>query len=107
MLDWLRRESLATLAMFGTALTLLGQLATLIPMAPPVAVLLTLWNSMTQAIWHPPLEMLGLPLHRNLVAALTAALFMAMIGVGARVSARLSGASLPPIILTRWLDGMT
>ena len=32
---------------------------------------------------------------------------MAMIGIGARVSARLSGAPLPPIILTRWLDGMT
>ena len=107
MLDWLRRESLAMLAMFGTALTLLAQLATLIPMAPPMAVLLTLWNSMTQAVWHPPLEMLGLPLHRHLTAALTAALFMAMIGVGARVSARLGGAPLPPIILTRWLDGMT
>ena len=46
MLDWLRRESLATLAMFGTALTLLGQLATLIPFAPPLAALLALWNSM-------------------------------------------------------------
>jgi hypothetical protein len=51
--------------------------------------------------------MLGLPLHRNLVAALTAALFMAMIGTGARVSARLSGAPLPPLALTRWLDDMT
>ena len=107
MLDWLRRESLATLAMFGTALTLLGQLATLIPFAPPLAALLTLWNSMTLSLWRPPLDMLGLPLHRNLVAALTAALFMVMIGIGARVSARLSGAPLPPIVLTRWLDGMT
>jgi hypothetical protein len=107
MLDWLRRESLATLAMFGTALTLLGQLTTLIPLAPPLAVVLMLWNSMTQAIWRPPLELIGLPLHRNLVAALTAALFMAMIGAGARVAARLSRAPLPPIILTRWLDGMT
>ena len=62
---------------------------------------------MTQSLWRPPLDMLGLPLHRNLVAALTAALFMAMIGIGARVSARLSGAPLPPIVLTRWLDGMT
>ena len=60
MLDWLRRESLATLAMFGTALTLLAQLATLIPFAPPLAVLLTLWNNLTQSLWPPPLEMLGL-----------------------------------------------
>jgi hypothetical protein len=93
--------------MFGTALTLLGQFAALVPLAPPVAKLLMLWNGLTQAIWHPPLDLVGLPLHRNLVAALTAALFMAMIGAGARVSARLSGAPLPPIILTRWLDGMT
>jgi len=107
MLDWLRRESLATLAMFGTALTLLAQLATLIPFAPPLAVLLTLWNNLTQSLWRPPLEMLGLPLHRNLVAALTAALFMAMIAVGARLSARLSGAPLQPIVLARWLDDMT
>jgi hypothetical protein len=107
MLDWLRRESLATLATFGTALTLLGQLATLIQFAPPVAALLTLWNTLTQYLWRPPLEMLGLPLHRNLIAALTAALFMAMIGTGARVSARLSGAPLPPLALTRWLDDMT
>jgi hypothetical protein len=107
MLDWLRRESLATAAMFGTALTLLGQLATLVALAPPLAVVLMLWNNLTQAIWRPPLDLVGLPLHRNLVAALTAALFMAMIGVGARLSARLGGAPLPPIILTRWLDGMT
>ena len=107
MLAWLRSESLATAAMFGTALTLLVQLSTLIPFAPPLAALLTLWTSMTQAIWRPPLELIGLPLHRHLVAALTAAVFMAMIGVGARVSARLSGAPLPPIVLSRWLDGMT
>lgn len=107
MLDWLRREGLATLAMLGTAFTLLGQLATVMPFAAPLALLLTYWNSFTQSLWRPPLELIGLPLHRNLVAALTAALFMAMIGAGARVSARLSGAPLPPIILTRWLDGMT
>jgi hypothetical protein len=107
MLDWLRRESLAALAMFGTALTLLGQLAALIPIAPPLADLLTLWTYLTQSLWRPPLDLLGLPLHRNLVAALTAALFLAMIGAGARVSAQLSGAPLPPIDLTRWLDDMT
>ena len=107
MLQWLRRESLATLAMFGTALTLLAQLASLIPMAPSLLWLVTLWTSMTDGFWRPPFELLGLPLHRDLVAALTAAFFMTMIGIGARVSARLSGAPLPPIVLTRWLDGMT
>jgi hypothetical protein len=107
MLAWLRSESLATAAMLGTALTLLAQLSALIPFAPPLAALLVLWNSLTQAIWRPPLEVIGLPLHRNLVAALTAALFVAMIGVGARVSTRLSGAPLPPIVLGRWLDDMT
>ena len=107
MLDWLRRESLATAAMLGTALTLLAQLASLMPLASPLAVLLTFWNRLTQAIWRPLLDLMGLPLHRNLVAALTAAMFMAMIGFGARIRARLSGAPLPPLVLTRWLDGMT
>jgi hypothetical protein len=107
MLAWLRRESLATAAMLGMALTLLGQLASVIPIAPPLLDLLSLWTRITHGLWRPPLELVGLPLHQDLVAALTAALFMAMIGVGARVSARLGGAPLAPIVLARWLDDMT
>jgi hypothetical protein len=107
MLAWLRRESLAAAAMLGMALTLLGQLASVIPIAPPLLDLLGLWTRITHGLWRPPLELVGLPLHRDLVAALTAAVFMAMIGVGARVSARLSGAPLAPIVLSRWLDDMT
>jgi hypothetical protein len=107
VLDWLRRESIATLAMLGAALTVLAQLRHEVPFSPWLERLLGLWQEATRYFWQPPLEWVGVPLHRHLVAALTLASFLAMIGVGARVSGRLSGAPLRPIVLTRWLDGMT
>ena len=107
VLQWLRREGFATLAMLGTALTVMGQLATLIPMAPPLAGLLQLWQDASRWFWHLPFDLIGAHLHRDLVAALTVAVFMAAIGIGARISGRLSGAPLPPLVRTRFLDGMT
>jgi hypothetical protein len=107
VLDWLRRESIATLAMLGAALTVLAQLAQQLPFAPWLARLLDLWQAATRGFWRPPLTWIGAPLHHDLVAALTVASFMAMIGIGARVSGRLAGTPLPPIVLTRWLDGMS
>jgi hypothetical protein len=107
VLDWLRRESIATLAMLGAALTVLAQLGQQFPFAPWLEQLLALWQLATRGFWHPPFAWIGAPLHQDLVAALTLAAFMTMIGVGARVSGRLAGTPLPPIVLTRWLDGMT
>jgi hypothetical protein len=107
VLDWLRRESIATLAMLGAAFTVLAQLRHEVPFAPWLERLLGRWQDATRYFWQPPLDWVGVPLHQHLVAALTLASFLAMIGVGARVSGRLSGAPLPPIVLSRWLDGMT
>jgi hypothetical protein len=107
VLDWLRRESIATLAMLGAALTVLAHLRHEVPFVPWLERLLALWQEATRYFWQPPLDWVGVPLHPHLVAALTVAAFMAMIGVGARVSGHHSGAPLPPIVLTRWLDGMT
>jgi hypothetical protein len=107
MLDWLRRETVATLAMLGAALTALAQLGPHMPLALWLERLLSAWQEATRWFWHPPLAWIGAPLHHDLVAAVTLAAFLAAIGIGARVSGRLAGAPLPPIVLTRWLDGMS
>jgi len=107
MLSWLKRESLATLAMLGAALTVLAQLRHAIPMAPWLERLLDYWQEILRDVWRPPLDWLGVPLHPHLVAALTLAVFLALIAAGGRVSARLAGKPLPPIELNRFLDGMS
>ena len=107
MLTWLKRESIATLAMLGAALTVLAQLAHEMPLAPWLERIVAYWQLAMRGFWRPPLAWLGAPLHHDLVAALTLAAFMTMIGAGARVSARLGGTPLTPIVLTRWLDGMS
>lgn len=106
MASWLKRESIATLAMLGAALTVLVQLRHQMPLAPWLERAVDYWQLAIRGFWRPPLAWLGVPLHHDLVAALTVAVFMAAIGAGARVSARLVGAPQAPILSTRWLDGM-
>jgi len=107
VLDWLRRETVATLAMLGAALTVLAQLANSITVAPWLDWLLEQWEGASRAFWHPPLSLVGAPIHAHLVAALTIAWFLAMIGIGARISGHFSGNPLAPVVWTRWLDGMS
>ncbi|HXF55318.1 MAG TPA: hypothetical protein VNK52_14475 [Hyphomicrobiaceae bacterium] len=98
---------MATLAMLGAALTVLAQLGKSFELAPWLVGLLALWDEATRALWRPPLSLIGAPIHHDLIAAMTLAWFMAMIGVGARVSGRFSATPLAPIDWTRWLDGMS
>jgi hypothetical protein len=107
MLDWLRRECIATLAMLGAALTVLGQLGRLMPLVSWLQTLVGFWQQATRGFWYLPITWIGAPLHHDLVAALSLATFIAMMGVGARVSGYLASTPLPPIVLTRWLDGMS
>jgi hypothetical protein len=107
MLNWLKRESIAMLAMLGAALTVLAQLRHQMPLAPWLERIVDYWQLAIRGFWRPPFDWLGAPLHHDLVAALTLAAFMTAIGVGARVSARLAGKPLAPIVLGRWLDGMS
>jgi hypothetical protein len=107
VLRWLKRESLATLAMLGAALTVLAQLDRVMLLAPWLEQIVAYWQLATRGFWRPPLTWLGAPLHHDLVAALTLAAFLTLIGVGARLSARLAGTPLPRIALSRWLDGMS
>lgn len=105
--SWIKRESLAVLALSGAALTVLAELGKTIPLAPQISDLLTKWQDLTRAIWRPPLELAGLTLHHDLVAALNVAAFMALLGAGARLSASLSTPPLAPIAFDRFFDDQT
>ncbi|MDQ8700532.1 hypothetical protein [Hyphomicrobium sp. LHD-15] len=107
LFTWIKRESLALLALSGAALTVLAELGKTIPLAPQISDLLTKWQDMTRAIWRPPLELAGVTLHPDLVAALNVAAFMALLGAGARVSASFSTPPLAPIAFDRFFDDQT
>jgi hypothetical protein len=85
-------------------MTLLAELANTMPMAPPVARLLAYWRGLTEALWRPPFEFVGVTLHPNYAAALTIALFLITIGIGARISAARSKHPMPPIGQQRFWD---
>jgi hypothetical protein len=101
---WLRRETIAVLAISGTALTLLGELANVMPTAPRLARLLAQWRALTDSLWRPPLELASLDFHPDILAALTIAVFLVMLGIGSRISAALSDAPLAPIDSRRFWD---
>jgi hypothetical protein len=94
---WLRREFVATLGIAGAALTLLAELAYIMPMAPPLAHLPAYWRGLTQSLWEIPLDRVGILIDPTVAAALTIAAFLITIGVGARISAARSGHPLPPL----------
>ena len=105
MLSWFRREALVLAGTIGAALTLLAQLSNVVPMTTGLLGVLAWWRTAMQALWQPLFDLLGLTLHPHLVAALSAAAFMTMTGIGIRLSARLSGKPLsPPRLLehTTW-----
>ena len=104
---WLKRESIALLALSGAALTVLAQLATVMPVTPQIATWLAEWQQLTQTFWRPPLNLVGLPLHHDMAAALNVSAFMALLGLGARMSARLAGKPLAPMGFDRFFDDQT
>ncbi len=106
-LAWLRRESIALLALSGAALTVLAQLANVMPVAPPLATWLAEWQQLTHTVWRPPLDLVGAGLHHDMAAALNVATFMALLGLGARISAKLAGTPLAPLGFDRFFDDQT
>jgi hypothetical protein len=102
---WLARESLALLGMAGAALTVLSQLAWVMPVSRPFMDLLGWWMTVTSNFWLTHYDSLGFYPHAHLQAAIALAAFLTMIGLGARISAISSGTPLQH----RWgfLDGMT
>jgi hypothetical protein len=95
LLAWLKRESNALFGVAGAALTTLGQLAGTMPMVPAVRDTVNLWQRLTHDFWRPPAAALGTSLHPHIVASLTLAVFLLTMGIGARVSRRLSGRPPP------------
>lgn len=104
---WLKREAIAVLGVAGAALTVLAQLAHAVTMAPLLDRALAAWRTLLGRALQPPFELAGLALHPHLMAAVAFSLFMIIVGVGARIAARLSGPPLTPF--SRWglLEGMT
>lgn len=93
--------------MTGAAITVLAQLAHVMPMAPPMPELLARWQDAMHHLWRPPLELAGIAVHPHIIAALNAAFFMTMIGVGGRISATLLGRPQGPLISARFFEDQT
>ncbi len=105
LFGWLIREAIALVGMTGAALTVLAQLAWFVRMSPPFMDALGSWMTMNSNFWLSYYDDLGFYPHAHLQAAIALAVFLALIGIGARVSAILSGTPLAP----RWslFEGMT
>ena len=106
MLKFLRKELIALLAEAGAALTVLSQLASEVAMPDWLRDFLILWRQMLTAIWTPLLKHFEFTLHPQLVAALSVAMFLCLLGVGARFARARSRAPLAPLEF-RFLEDMS
>ena len=106
MLKFLRKELIALLAEAGATLTVLGQLASEIAMPDWLRDFLLFWRQVLTTIWQSLLKHFDLALHPQLVAALSLALFLAALGVGARLARSASRAPLAPLEF-RFLEDMS
>jgi hypothetical protein len=91
---WLVREAIALLGMIGAALTVLVELAWYVRMSPPFMDVLGWWMTLNSDVWLSAYDRLHFYPHAHIQAAIALAVFLAMIGLGARVSALLSGTPL-------------
>jgi hypothetical protein len=80
--------------MTGAALTVLAQLAWHMRMSPPFMDVLGWWMTVNSDFWLSYYDRLGFYPHSHLQAAIALAVFLTLIGLGARTSAMLSGAPL-------------
>jgi hypothetical protein len=102
---WLFREAVALIGMAGAALTVFSQLTSVVPLSPPFVDVLGWWVTVTLDFWLALSGELGFYVHSHIQAAIALAVFLTMIGLGARIAAILSRTPLE----RRWefLDGMT
>jgi len=106
MLKFLRKELIALLAEAGAAITVLSQLASEVAMPDWLRDFLILWRQILTAIWTPLLKHFEFGLHPQLIAALSVAVFMLLLGVGARTARARSRAPLAPLEF-RFLEDMS
>lgn len=86
-----RNEAIATLGMLGAAMTIVAKLMKLMTPAPWLDRLVELWREWTTHWFGWTLSLVGLPIHSHLIVALSIALFVGMIGIGAALSRAASG----------------
>lgn len=104
---WLGRETVAMLGVAGAAMTVIANLANTVLIAPAFVPVVTWWRDLTHLAIRPPFEMAGIALHSHLVAAIAFAVFLTIMGAGARIAAAVSGPPLVPPRQWAMLDGMT
>ncbi len=106
MLKFLRKELVALLAEAGAALTVLSQLASEVAMPDWLRDFLGFWRQVLTTLWTPLLKHFDTTLHPQLIAALSLALFMCLLGIGARMARARGRAPLAPIEF-RFLEDMS
>jgi hypothetical protein len=104
-LRYVRNNTLAFLSQCGAVLTILAQLSSELALPDWLMGPLAGWRNLTLRMWQPLFDVAGLTPHPNLVAALSVAFFLSLIGVGARVSRSYTRRPLAPLEM-RFLDDM-
>ncbi|MCH9765258.1 MAG: hypothetical protein K0U34_04610 [Alphaproteobacteria bacterium] len=106
MLKFLRKELIALFGEIGATLTVLGQLASEIPMPDWLREFLLFWRQFLTAIWQPLFANFDWVQHPQLIAALSLAVFMCVLGIGARIAKGASRRPLAPLE-ARFLEDMS
>lgn len=106
MLKFLRKELVALLAEAGAALTVLSQLASEVALPDWSRDLLMYWRQVLTTVWSPLLKHFDVTLHPHLVAALSLALFLGLVGIGARMARARGRVPLAPLEF-RFLEDMS
>lgn len=106
MLKFLRKELIALLAEAGAALTVLSQLASEVAMPDWVRDVLSFWRHVLTSLWTPLLKHFEFALHPQLIAAFSLAVFLCLLGIGARMARARSRTPLAPLEF-RFLEDMS
>lgn len=102
---WLKGEAIALIGMSGAALTVFSELSYAMTVAPPVAYVIGYWRAVTEDVWRPLLDIVGLAVDPGVAAAIAAAWFMLMIAIGGRFAAQLAGQPVPNLRDRKFWDG--
>ena len=91
----LKGEALALAGMLGAALTVFAELSPALTVAPSLAYVTEHWRAVTEGVWRPLLDLIGLAIDPGLAAAIAIAWFTVMIAAGGRFAAQVAGQPVP------------
>lgn len=106
MLKFLRKEIVALTGELAAVITVLSQAASEIHVPSWLNDSLLVWRHVLTSMWQLCLSWLQITVHPNLAAALALALFLTLIGIGARMARGQSRTPLAPIE-ARFLNDMS